>query len=198
MEVDLARRLLGGDGSAFDEFVQVFRGKVFQYSYLMCGHREDAEEIAQETLLKVFQNFRQLREPEHIKAWVFRIAKNACSMRRRKSTYAPVEELSLDELKPSFTEDGESRRLEIADWRAVPEDQAITGQLAGILRRAVEELPEMYRSVLLLRDMEELSTAESAAILDVSEDVIKTRLHRARLAVRQKMDEHLRAVEAAA
>lgn len=196
-EIELAKRLLAGDSSAFDEFVRVFRGKVYQYSYLMCGHREDAEEIAQETLLKVFQNFNQLRQPEYVKAWVFRIAKNACTMRRRKSTFAPVEELSLDELKPSWKGEGDSRKLEIADWSALPDERAISNEMSAILRQAIGELPDIYRSVLLLRDMEELSTAEAASTLDVSEDVIKTRLHRARLAVRQKLDQHLRSVEAA-
>ncbi|MEZ5354623.1 MAG: sigma-70 family RNA polymerase sigma factor [Bryobacteraceae bacterium] len=196
-EIDLARRLLAGDASAFDDFVRVFRGKVYQYSYLMCGQREDAEEIAQETLMKVFQNFKQLREPEHVKAWIFRIAKNACTMRRRKSTYAPSEEISLDQLRPSWNSDGEARRLEIADWSALPDQRAISTEMAGILRQSIRELPDIYRSVLLLRDMEELSTAETASILDVTEDVVKTRLHRARLAVRQRLDEHLRSVEAA-
>ena len=63
----------------------------------MCGQREDAEEVAQDTLLKVFENFAQLREPEHVRSWVFRIARNACLMKRRKSVFAPVQELSLDE-----------------------------------------------------------------------------------------------------
>ncbi len=195
-EIDLARRLLAGDSSAFDEFVGVFRGKVFQYSYLMCGHREDAEEVAQETLLKVFQSFKQLREPEHVKAWVFRIAKNACMMRRRKSTFAPTQEISLDDLRPAWTQDGETRKLEIADWKALPDESAIANEMGANLRRAIGALPEIYRSVLLLRDMEELSTAEAASILEVTEDVIKTRLHRARLAIRQKLDEHLRSAEA--
>ncbi|MFN7925150.1 MAG: sigma-70 family RNA polymerase sigma factor [Bryobacteraceae bacterium] len=191
-EIDLARRLIAGDASAFDAFVDLFQTKVFQYSYLMCGHREDAEEVAQETLMKVFQNFRQLREPEHVKSWVFRIAKNACQMKRRKSVFAPVREISLDELKPGWKVEGEERRLEIADWSALPDKLSIDSEMGTLLRTAIRELPENYRSVLLLRDLEELSTRDAAQILEVSEDVVKTRLHRARLAVRQKLDEHMR------
>jgi len=191
-DVELARDLLSGLPGAFDRFVETYRRKIFQYSFLMCGHHEDAEEVAQETLLKVFEKLEQLREPEAIKAWVFRIARNACYMKRRKSTFAPERELSLDELMPSFRKDGDERKMEIADWSALPDVQAISSQMTGILQRAIEELPEMYRAVIILRDMEELSTAEAARILDLSEDAVKTRLHRARLAVRATLDQHMR------
>ncbi len=191
-DLELAQDLLAGKPGAFDRFVETYRSKLMQYSYLMCGHHEDAEEVAQETLLRVFQKFEQLREPEHIKAWVFRIARNACLMKRRKSAYAPTQELSLDELMPGVRQDGNDRKLEIADWSALPDDQAISAQLRRILRRTIEELPEIYRAVIVLRDIEELSTQETAEVLGVSEDTVKTRLHRARLAVRQRLDEYLR------
>jgi RNA polymerase sigma-70 factor, ECF subfamily len=191
-ETELARDLLAGKPEAFDRFVAVFRSKIFQYSLLMCGHREDAEEVAQDTLMKVFENFGQLKEPERIKAWVFRIARNACLMKRRKSVFAPQQELSLDDLMPRNREDGGERKLEIADWSALPEAQVLRSEMGTALRSAIEELPEMYRSVMLLRDVEELTTSEAAEVLDVSEEVIKTRLHRARLALRQKLDAYLR------
>jgi RNA polymerase sigma-70 factor (ECF subfamily) len=191
-EVDLARKLIAGEPGAFDRFVEHFRGKIFQYSWLMCGHREDAEEVAQETLLKVFENFSQIREAERVRPWVFRIAKNACLMKRRKSVFAPAKELSLDELMPVKTRTGGQVRIEIADWSAQPDDLFLRAELRQTLASSIRELPEMYRTVLLLRDLEELSTHETAEILDLSEDVVKTRLHRARLAVRQKLDEKLR------
>ena len=107
-ETRLARELLGGAPEAFDRFVAHFRTKIFHYSWLMCGQREDAEEVAQEALLRVFENIRQLKEPERVRPWVFRIAKNACLTRRRKSIYAPSVELSLDELMPAKEQrDGE-------------------------------------------------------------------------------------------
>ena len=181
-----------GDPVAFDRFVEHFRAKVFQYSWLMCGQREDAEEVAQETLLKVFESFHHLREPERVRPWVFRIAKNACLMKRRRSVFAPSQELSLDEFLPAMNHEGGHAKIQIADWSQLPDRQMLQTEMKEALARAIGELPEHYRSVILLRDMEEMSTLETAQILDLTEDVVKTRLHRARLAVRQELDEYLR------
>jgi len=188
----LARRLLAGEPEAFTHFIEYFRPKIFHYSWLMCGNREDAEEVAQDTLLKVFESLNQLHEPERVRPWVFRIAKNVCLMKRRRSVFAPSHELSLDELMPS--KDGSSRgaRLQIADWSPLPDDQMLQRELTGVLEQAIRELPEAYRSVILLRDVEALSTAETAEILEVSTDVVKTRLHRARLSLRKRLDEYLK------
>jgi RNA polymerase sigma-70 factor, ECF subfamily len=180
IEVELARKLLAGEPGACERFVEHFRTKIFHYSWMMCGQREDAEEVAQETLLQAFENFEDLREPERVRAWIFRIAKNACLMKRRKSVFAPPRELSLD------------AHLQIADWSSLPDRQMVESELKQVLDRAIGALPENYRCVILLRDVEELSTFETAQILDLTEDVVKTRLHRARLAVRQKLDEYLR------
>jgi RNA polymerase sigma-70 factor (ECF subfamily) len=190
-EVVLAEALMAGDVSAFDEFVEVFRTRLFHYSLLMCGHREDAEEVSQDTLLKVFENFNQLQDPRHVKAWVFRIAKNACLLKRRRSIFAPKTELSLEDYLPRLEESQGNVRMQIADWHMVPEDLALQSELKTILQNAVRELPEIYRSVLLLRDAEGLSTEEASQILEINPDAVKTRLHRARLAIRQKLDRHL-------
>ena len=159
----------------------------------MCGQREDAEEVAQETLLKVFESFDQLREPERVRPWVFRIAKNECLMKRRKSVFAPAHELSLEQFLPVRNQGDGEVKIEIADWSSLPDEQALKSEMEQVLARAIRELPEIYRAVILLRDLEELSTGETAQILDVTEDTVKTRLHRARLALRQRLDEHLRA-----
>ena len=184
--------MIAGNAEAFDRFVEHFRAKIFHYSWLMCGHREDAEEVAQETLLKVFENFDHLREPERVRPWVFQIAKNACLMKRRKSVFAPSRELSLDEFLPEMDHSGGHGKIEIADWSRLPDRQVLQTEMKEVLERAIHELPDNYRSVLLLRDVEELSTTETAHILDLTEDVVKTRLHRARLAVRRKLDQYLR------
>lgn len=189
-DLDLARDLLAGDPEAFAGFVQSFRARLAHYTFLMCGQREDAEEVAQETLLRVFERIDSLREPAHLKAWVFRIARNECLMKRRKSVYAPAVELSLDDLKPNPTED--RRGIEIADWSALPEDALLDAELRNALTAGIQSLPEIYRAVVLLRDVEELSTEETAEVLDISTDAVKTRLHRGRLALRQHIDRYLR------
>ena len=191
-EVELARRLMTGDANAFDRFVEHFRAKIFHYSWLMCGQREDAEDVAQDTLLKVFESFDQLREPERVRPWVFRIARNACLMKRRKSVFAPSQELSLDDFMPAIDHQGGHAKLQIADWSGLPDRQILQSEMKHVLDQAIGALPENYKSVILMRDVEELSTMETAQVLDLTEDVVKTRLHRARLAVRQKLDEYLR------
>jgi len=188
-DTQLAMDLLRGDDSAFTEFVNAFHSRLAKYSFLMCGHREDAEEVAQETLLKVFENIEQLHEPARLKAWVFRIAKNECLMKRRKSVFAPQMELSLDELRPKVSAAG---GLEIADWSSLPDDLLLDSELREALGSAIGRLPEIYRSVVLLRDVEELTTEEAAEVLEISPDSVKTRLHRGRLALRQEMDRYLR------
>jgi len=185
-EIELARRMLAGSHEAFDSFVETFRSKVFQYSFWMCGQREDAEEVAQDTLLKVFQSIEQLREPERVRPWVFQIAKNVCLMKRRKSIFAPAEEVSLDEPRPG--QDGGSRRLEIADSSELPDAALQRHEMQYHLAAAIGGVPQMYRSVLLLRDVEELSTEETAQVLDLSIDVVKTRLRRARVMLRRQME----------
>jgi RNA polymerase sigma-70 factor (ECF subfamily) len=181
-EAELARALVAGEADAFEQFVEYFRSKIFHYSWLMCGQREDAEEVAQETLLRVFESLEQLREPEHVRAWVFRIAKNACLMQRRKSVFAPAHEVSTDELLPAEEPSGAE---------LPPDREYLRGELKAVLDRIIAELPPNYRSVVVLRDMEELSTEETAQILEVGTDVVKTRLHRARAAMRQKLDCYL-------
>lgn len=180
-ETALASALANGEPDAFDRFVEHFRTRLFRYSRLVCGQREDAEEVAQEAFLKAFVNFGKLRDPERIRPWMFRIARNACLMKRRKSLFAPEREISLDANKV----------IEIADWSALPEDLALSRELREELSRAIAGLPDSYRAVVLLRDVEELSTEHTAKILDLGVDVVKTRLHRGRLAIRQKLNCYL-------
>ena len=174
-ETALAIAMLAGETDAFENFVEHFRSKVFRYSWLMCGSPEDADEVAQETLLKVFQSFDQLREPEHVRSWVFRIARNVCLMQRRKSVFAPTAELPVDDLP-------------LADDSEPADSRLLQAELRAVIERVVMELPPTYRSVVLLRDLEGLSTEETAQVLDLSVDVVKTRLHRGRAAMRQKLD----------
>lgn len=174
-ETQLARAVLNGDTDAFEHFVEHFRSRIFRYSWLMCGSPEDAEEVAQETLLKVFQSIEQLREPERVRSWVFRIARNVCLMERRKSVFAPKEEVPVDELP-------------LADESEPADSRLLQAELRSVIERVVMDLPRTYRSVVLLRDLEGLSTEDTATVLDLRIDVVKTRLHRGRAAMREKLD----------
>jgi RNA polymerase sigma-70 factor, ECF subfamily len=181
-ETELARAVSAGRPEAFERFVDYFRSKIFRYSWLMCGQPQDAEEVAQDTLLKAFENFAQLREPERVRAWIFRIARNACLMQRRRSVFAPVNELSLDDLSPGVEMPSEDQ----------PPDRGLLGsELRAVVDRVILDLPPIYRAVVVLRDLEELSTEETAQILDLSTDVVKQRLRRGRVAMRQKLDCYL-------
>ncbi len=180
-EVELARRLIAGDETARERFIETFQKKVFQYSYLSCGQREDAEEVAQETLLKVWEHFDELREPEHIKSWVFRIARNVCLTRRRRSEFAPCEEMSIEKV-PTEWQGG------LADKGYLPEDLTYQHELRRVLARVIHGLPEKYRSVVVMRDLEEMSIDETAGILGVTESVVKTRLKRARGLMRKRLE----------
>ena len=158
---------MAGDKAAMEPFVESFQRKVFNYTWLMCGQREDAEEVAQDTLLKVFENWEQLRNPEQVKPWVFQIARNCCLMKRRHSVFAPATEVPIDDVPLEAHE-------EAAD------DRVIRKELNAELERALRAIPETYRAVVLLRDAEDMSTAETAALLEISEDNVKQRLHRGR------------------
>jgi RNA polymerase sigma-70 factor (ECF subfamily) len=174
-EAALAQAVLAGEPDAFEKFVEHFRSKIFRYAWLMCGNPQDAEEVAQETLLKVFQSMPQLRDPAHVRSWVFRIARNVCLMRRRHSIFAPTEELPLDDLP-------------LPDDSEPADDRLLHAELRAVIERAVMELPVTYRSVVVLRDLEGLSTEDTAQVLDLANDAVKTRLHRGRAALRQKLD----------
>ena len=170
-ELELSALLLEGGESGFDEFVGAFRGRLFQYSYSICGRREDAEEVAQETLLRVFLRIRQLRQPERVSAWVLRIARNTCLMRHRHSIFAPANEISLDETYLP---------LEIPDRSQIPEHTVLNRELRRKLVEGLRRLSPTLRPVVLLRDVEGLGTEETALILDLSLDVVKKRLQRGR------------------
>ena len=185
-DVDLARDLLSGKEEAFDRFLERFRTKIFQYSYLMCGQREDAEEVSQETLLKVFEKLDQLKEPENIRAWVFRIAKNACLMKRRKRTHEPRTLVSVEQGDPARGEG--AAPIDVEDPSMRPDQLALNAWVGERLRAALLALPPPLRTIVVLREIEGLSTREVATIAGISEDNVKTRLHRARMLLRERLE----------
>ncbi|MCC6538786.1 MAG: RNA polymerase sigma factor [Bryobacterales bacterium] len=176
-EIELAARMCAtpspGFEESFEQFAQSIRQRLLQYSLIVCGQREDAEEVAQETLLAAYRDFANLRDPERVHAWFFRIARNSCLMRRRSENAARHDCHALPDATPSPPPEPD---------QIVMETEAMTR-----LARAIAGLPEDSRMVVMLRGLEGLSTKESAQVLGISEDAVRARLHRARLLLRSKL-----------
>jgi RNA polymerase sigma-70 factor (ECF subfamily) len=151
----------------------------------VCGEREDARDVAQDTLLQAFRSLKNVREPGALRSWLYRVASNACLMKRRKGKYEPQRELSLDELMPAGPEEA---RVEIPDVSSLPDHALERSRARLAVRKAIDALPPHYRVVLVMRDMEQLSTREVAEALDLAETTVKMRVHRARLMVRKHLE----------
>jgi RNA polymerase sigma-70 factor (ECF subfamily) len=186
----LLDRIHRDDPGAFDQFVETYGDRIYGFGMRVCGEREDARDVAQDTLLQAFRSIKSVREPGALRSWLYRVASNACLMKRRKGKHEPQRELSLDELMPSRPDDA---RLEIPDVSALPDLALERSRVRVAVREAIEELPPHYRIVLVLRDMEQLSTREVAEALDLPETTVKMRLHRARLMVRRQLEAGLTA-----
>jgi len=175
--------------AAFERFVERYGGRIYGFGLRVCGEREDAKDVAQDTLLQAFQSLKQVAEPKALRSWLYRVASNACLMKRRRGKFEPARELSLEELMPRL--DGDETRDRVPDFRPLPDESASREEVRAGLRAAVQDLPPHYRIVLVLRDMEELGTRETAEALGLPESTVKMRLHRARLMVRQRLEEQL-------
>lgn len=190
--VEADRQLLAkirqDDPTAFEEFVQRYGGRIFGFGMRVCGEPEDAKDVAQETLIKAYNSLRDVQEPEALRAWLYRVVSNACLMRRRKRKHEPAQELSLEELMPRGREEAE---VEIPDPGRLPDAEAAREEARSAVHEGIRALSPEYRMVLLLRDIEQLSTRETATALDLNESTVKMRLHRARLMLRKVLAERL-------
>ncbi len=188
MQAPSDRELLEGirndEPGAFDAFVDRFGERIYGFGVRMCGEQEDAKDVFQETMLQAYRKLQQLEHPEALKSWLYRVASNACLMKRRKGKYEPARELSLEELMPRS---GEGPPVEIPDPGRLPDEEFDRLEMRKLLLQAIEELPHNYRSVLVMRDLEHLSTREVAEALELKEAAVKMRLHRARLMVRERL-----------
>jgi RNA polymerase sigma-70 factor (ECF subfamily) len=183
-EIEQALALLDKhDPRALEEALELLQGTVFSFSMKVCGQREDAEDTMQEVLVKALPYLPKFESPRALLVWLYKVAKNRCLMTRRKSKFAPKQDLSLDELMPD--------RHELAhlakEGPVNPESLAIRSQQARRLREVIQELPPQYRIVLVLRDMEGLTDEEVGDITGLRPGNVRVRLHRARLFVRQKL-----------
>ena len=186
-DAELLERIRSDDRAAFDEFVRRYGDRIYGFGLRMCGEREDARDVVQETLIKAFESLKTLHEPRALRSWLYRVASNACLMKRRKGKFEPKRELSLEELMPAGPE---SAAFEVPDPSATAPDRAAEAEeTRRAVREAIRTLAPEYRIVLLLRDIEQLSTQEVATALELPETTIKMRLHRARLAVRRHLEQ---------
>jgi len=172
------------DPAAFEQFVRRYGDRIFGFGVRVCGEREDARDVLQETLLQVYRSLKTLEEPRALRSWLYRVVSNACLMKRRKKSGEPDRELSLDELMPRGREEAEIQLPDVSD---LPDREVERAEVQQVVREAIRSLAPDYRIVLVLRDMEQLSTKETADALQLPESTVKMRLHRARLAVRKAL-----------
>jgi RNA polymerase sigma-70 factor (ECF subfamily) len=165
------------------EAIRLMQDTVYSFSMKVCGHPEDAEDTMQEVLMRSLPHLARIEDPRALAVWLYTVTRNRCWRMRRTSAGAPKHMLSLDELMPDEVE--LSRMLQ--DGAASPEQEALSGEQAQLLQRAVLQLPQNYRIVLVLHDMEDLDTEDVAKVLGLTSGTVRVRLHRARLAVRKAM-----------
>jgi len=183
----LVARAREGDTRAFGELVRRYEGKIFRLAQHITQNREDAEDVLQETFLKAYEHLDQFKGDSKFYTWIVRIAVNQALMKlRRRKTDKSV---SLDETIDTG-EDTITR--EIAAWDEDPEQRFSREELGEILDSAVDSLEPPYRSVFVLRDIEELSTEETAEALNLSVPAVKSRLLRARLQLREKLTRYFK------
>jgi RNA polymerase sigma-70 factor (ECF subfamily) len=181
-DIEQAVKLMqSGREAAVEEVLALLQNTVFSFSMRVCGHREDAEDTAQEVLLKLLPYFARFDSPNALAVWLYKVAKNHCLMSRRKSKFAPKRNLSLEELMPERQEFEQLASKENAD----PEAFSIRSQEVETLRESIQKLPLPYRLILVLHDMEGLTDSEVGDITGLRSGTVRVRLHRARLFVRK-------------
>lgn len=184
-DAELLAAINAGDPGAFDLFVELYGRRLLAFGIKVCGGKvEDAEDVFQDTLLRAFQSLKDLRDPAAVRTWLFRVAANACLMMRRKT--GPRRQVSLEEMLASR---GESAGGEVADGSPLPDALAARAADTAALDLALSHLSPDLRMVVLLRDVEGLDTAETAEVLQLGASAVKMRLHRARKALRQALEE---------
>jgi RNA polymerase sigma-70 factor (ECF subfamily) len=181
----LVRAVQAGDRHAMEELLMRAQEVAYRFSLLVCGRPEEADDAMQEALLKTFRYAARIREPEAFRAWLYRTVRNACLIGRRKRVDEPAHLLSLHD---ADGDEGQERTIEVADPGRDPEAHALNASLRGRLLDALRELPRPYRVVVFLREVEGLSTREVGNVLGISEANVKTRLHRARVMLREQLE----------
>ena len=187
MELDknLVRMSQEGDTRAFDELVRRYTHKVYRLSFRILRHEEDAAEALQDAFLSAYRGIKNFKAESTFSTWLYRIATNASLMKYRKRR---GQHLSLEQSQQGVGDEREP--MELPDWSSQPLDDLLDSEARRAMEQAVLQLPEELRVVLVLRDLEGHSNSQVADILSVSIAAVKSRLHRARLALRNRLNRH--------
>ncbi len=188
-DAPLLAGLRAGDDGAYAALVRQNVARLLAVTRRILGNDDDAQDAVQDAFVSAFKNIDGFDGGAQLSTWLHRIAVNAALMRLRSRQRK--HEQSLDDLLPKFLDDGHQAEPAV-EWRAGHAELAERRETRELVRASIDRLPESYRVVLLLRDIEELDTEETARLLGVNAGVVKTRLHRARQALRALLDPHLR------
>ena len=183
-DFDLIQAINSGQAEKFHDLVKRYEQKLYNFSLRMCRNPSDAEDMIQDTFLNVFKYLKNFRYETKFKNWLYKVAASTCIKKRRKSKFAPDKELSLDEFLPN---DEAEKPEHVPEWALLPLDKLLNEELSGVINQTILALPKKYRVVIVLRDIEGFSTAETAQILNLSPSNVKVRLHRARLYLRERL-----------
>ncbi len=186
-ELKLVRAAKAGDISAFEALVHRYDRNVFRIAQHITQNREDAEDVVQDAFLKAYEKLANFQEQSKFYTWLVRIAVNEALMRLRRRR--PERMVSLDE---DVKTEEDTMPREVADWSPNPEQLYTQGELRDILTRTIQGLPSSFRTVFVLRDVEGLSTEETAEALDLSIPAVKSRLLRARLQLRERLNKYFK------
>jgi RNA polymerase sigma-70 factor, ECF subfamily len=187
-ERELIERLRAGDEVAVAELASTYGPKIFQLALRCLNNREDAEEVAQDVLLKVCRKIELFRGDAALSSWIYRITFNTAMSRLRTVKARRAGEMP-DESLEMVGPNGEPTRRDVADWSEMADEHVMRSELRRRLVKAVLELPAIYRAPVVLRDLKGLTTEEASALLKVKDQTLKSRLHRGRVILRQRLAE---------
>lgn len=187
-DAECIRRILAGEKQLFHELIRPCERSIYFLLFSLLRNEADAEDAAQETVVKVYRNLHLFRGDSQFRTWVLSIARNEGLGRLRKTENR--REDSLDAMVDSDA--GDFTPAVLTSWREVPTEALERAELGALLRKAIDGLPEIYRNVVLLRDIEEMDVRETAAALGISEGAVKVRLHRARALLQRELAPRLK------
>jgi RNA polymerase sigma-70 factor (ECF subfamily) len=174
-EMNIIKRVLDGDANAFEEIVVANQNNVYRLAFKMTGNREDALDLSQEAFIKAYTNLHSFRGDSRLSVWLYRLTYNLCLDFMRKNSRAKIVSLS------GRNDDGEQYDIEIPDYRHVPEQKILQEERSKIISDSIDELPEKHREILVLREISDMSYSDIAALLNISEGTVKSRISRARM-----------------